>query len=316
MINNCQKNWFCFVLVFGLIMACILLPGVARAGFGISPGHIWNDRLHPGASFETEIILSRGHPVENLKAEAILDVPPEIQDWFSFYPGPVVLLPEGEKRVPLRIRIDVPEDAEFKHHRGHITIQTRPAEVVPGVGVGVLLGARMSVDLTVTELRIIDFIIRNLRVPDSEQGFNWGFIRLPGRVDFLMNVENIGNVKVAPHRVEIEVWDLAKHNLIAQGVDKSLRKVEPFDKQDVEANFWLNIDSGVYWAVIRVFKNEYEILRDEKLPLTITPFEMNLKDWLIVVGIIIIIIGIVLIILWKTGVLGKLILKIKKKCEA
>ena len=301
------------ILIISLLFV-LFWANVTQAGFGISPAHIFNDRLYPGAFFETRIILSRGNPSEDLKAKISVDAP-EFEDWLTFNPGKEFLLPEGEQRVPLFIKIDVPINARYKEYKGYINVRTSPLDFERRGGASIVLGARIDVDLDVTDLEFIDFKIRNLRVLDAEEGFDWWKIILPGKIRFLMNVENLGNIEAAPERVEIEVWDLNWKNLIAKGADNSLKKVEPFALKDVEASFYLRLEPGRYWTKVTVFKRGEEILREEKLPLQITPFEMSNKDWfnvfaVLLAPVVVIALG---VILFKK--IKRFILRIKRKNE-
>jgi hypothetical protein len=217
-------------VLFLAIFITLFWATTAGAGFGISPPYVINDRLYPGAHYEQKIVLSRGDPNEDLKAEITIDAP-EIENWFSFVPGKEFLLPKGQQQVAMTVSVDVPKDAKYKNYKGYIYVKTAPVEEEKKAGVAILLGARIDVDLTVTELKIIDFKIRDLRIPNSEEGFYWWKIKLPGKIKFLMNVENIGNTEAAPDKVEIEIYDLSWNNLLYKGEDKSLKKIKPFEKK-------------------------------------------------------------------------------------
>jgi len=294
-----------FVLI--IVLFVLFNADTISAGFGISPPYVISDRLYPGAHFEQEIVLSRGDPKEDLEAKITIDAP-EIEDWFDFNPGKEFLLPKGQQQVSIMVKVDVPEDADYKNYEGYIYIKTSPVEGDEKPGVSIALGARVDIDLIVTKLRIIDFKIRNLRIPDSEEAFHWWKIKLLGKIKFLMNVENIGNIETAPDRAEIEIYDLAWKNLLYQGEDNSLEKIKPFERKDIVAEFKNELKPGQYWSIVRVFKNEEEILREEKILLTIIPMEMSKGDWMIMAGIILgilIIIGIIIFIIWRRKKLKK-----------
>ena len=294
-----------FVLI--LILFILFNADTVFAGFGVSPPYVIGDRLYPGAHFEQEIVLSRGDPNEDLEAKITVNSP-EVEDWFDFKPGKEFLLPKGQQQVSMIVKVDVPEDADYKNYEGYIYIKTSPVAGEGKPGVSIALGARIDIDLTVTELKIIDFKIRNLRIPDSEEAFHWWKIKLLGKIKFLMNLENIGNIEATPNRVEIEIYDLAWKNLLYQGEDKSLRKIEPFQREDIMAEFKNELKPGQYWGIVKIFKNQEEILREEKILLTIVPMEMSKRDWMIVAGIILgilIIIGIIIFIIWRRKKLKK-----------
>ncbi len=298
-----------------LIFAILLILGwtnITLAGFGISPGHITNDRLYPGASFETKFILSRGNPTEDHQAQFSVDAP-EIEDWFTFLPSEQVLLPKGEQRVPVTVKIDVPKDAEYKNYKGYLNVKAVPVGGERESGVSVVLGARLDVNLNVSKVEIIDFVIRNPHVLWGKEGFHWWKIELPAKIGISMNVENTGNVDSAPGMVAIEVWGLNWKNMVAEGSGQPQEKVKPFEKKDIETVVKLDLEPGKYWALVKIFKDEEgkELLREAKLPLEVVPFKMSGKELAgiagLVAGIILVIIS--MVFLWKKGLLGKLIFR-------
>ena len=102
----------------------VLMDGTTvYAGFGITPPYLRNDRLTQGSEFTQEIILVRGDPIEDLKAEITLNVP-GIQDWITIDRGNEFLLPAGEKQVAMQITVRVPDNAAYERHQGSIRIRT------------------------------------------------------------------------------------------------------------------------------------------------------------------------------------------------
>jgi len=299
-----------------VLLSALAWVNIAQAGFGISPSQIKNYRLYPGAYYEKLFILSRGQPTEDLIARISVDFPndPEVEKWFTIEPETIIPLPKGEQRVAMTVKINVPEDAEYKSYSGYLHVGTAPAEAVEKPGIAVALGARIDVDLTVTKIEIIDYKIRKLDIPYSEEGFHWWRIKLPGKIKFLMTIENIGNVDATPAKVEIEVYDLDWKNLLYQGEDKSLEKVKPFDTKEIAAEFWHELKPGQYIGNFKIFKNEEEILKEGKFALNVTPMEMSRKDWLILGGVILgtlIFIGIIILVILKRK---KIIHFFKKLC--
>ncbi len=288
------------ILIIFLFLA-FAWTSTVQAGFGISPATIEAPNLGQGTHFEQKFVLSRGQPTEDLVANVSFEFPntPEAVKWFSVTPATSISLPEGEQRVEMFVKIDVPKDAQYKNYVGFMRVGVGPAETGSPQGVAISLGARIEINLNVTEIKIISFTIRDLRIPASEEGFHWWKIFLPGKINFVMNVENTGNVKAAPLKATIEVYDPQWKNLIYQKEDKSLEELEPFQKKDIAAGFWHKLAPGQYWSIIKVFKDEKEILREEKIFITIEQMTMSTKDWLLlggaVLGIIILITSAILI---------------------
>ncbi|MFH1648111.1 MAG: hypothetical protein ABIA11_00045 [Patescibacteria group bacterium] len=286
---------------------------IAQAGFGISPAQIQAHQLAPGSHYEQRFILSRGQPTEDLVANISFEFPNylEVLDWITIDPGDKILLPEGQQRVPMYVKIDVPKGAEYKTYLGSMRVGVSASEALQGQGVSISLGAKIDVSLMVTEIQIIEFKIKGFEIPPAEEGFNWWKIKLPGKVELLIDIENAGNVKAAPNRAEIEIYDLDKENLLYKGEDKSLEKIDSFDRKKIVASFKHRLEPGQYWTTFRVFKNEEELLKEDTVILTVTEMEMSTKDWLSLVGMILLI-----IILTGLGILKrkKIIQVIKKVC--
>ena len=67
-----------------ILSISLIMPTLA--GFGVSPPYVKNERLDRGSHYEQKIILVRGDPIEDLKAEITIDVP-GAQEWISIDKG-------------------------------------------------------------------------------------------------------------------------------------------------------------------------------------------------------------------------------------
>lgn len=272
------------VIILFLTLAWV---NTAQAGFGISPAQIQASNLAPGTHYEKNFNLSRGQPTEDWVANISFEFPdtPEVVKWISVEPKGEIPLPKGEQRVPLVVKIDVPKDAAYRDYNGFMRIGVGPVVEKQTGGVAISLGARIDISLNVTRVQIIDFKVRNPTIPSAEEGFHWWKINLPGKINLKIDVENTGNVKAAPYKVEIDVYDsYLWRSILYHGENESLKKLEPFEKKEITVGFWQKLKPGHYWSIVKVFKNDEEILIEEKLPVTITPMEMSKKDWLVLIG--------------------------------
>jgi len=251
-----------------LIVLSIFFQATAvSAGFGISPPYVKSNKLTPGTHYEQKITLLRSSADEELEASVTINAP-EISSWISIKEGDVFNLPKGELQIPMIVVVDVPADAALDNYKGYINIRITPKGKKTG-GVAIALGARVDIDLTVSNLTIFDFKIRKSEIVNFEELsfpwnmkiFSWFFYKL--RV--VMTMENLGNSKVSPTRVHVDITDISKKKTLASLDDKNIEKVNPFETTDVEANFPVNIGAGQYWALIKVYKDNEIVFTDDKI---------------------------------------------------
>jgi len=271
-------------LTIGIISFCMLLffADTVLAGFGISPPYVTNHNLSRGSNFEKDIWLTRGNPVEDLRAEIEIDVP-GANDWISVDKGNSFILPKGEQKISITVSVSVPKNAEYKSYPGFIRITTYPVNSAEGGGqVAIILGARIDVSLDVKDIEIFDFEIKRIIGPhDLEEGHNvlWWFS--PGKIKFDMEIENTGNVKVSPTKVLFEIYDGEKKSLIETITAKKIGKVDPFQTKNITAELSTKLAAGSYWAIFKIFKGD-EIVEEGETHLSILPRgEINPipKEW-------------------------------------
>ncbi len=250
-----------------LIVLSIFLQATAvSAGFGISPPYVRSDKLTPGTHYEQQITLLRSSADEELEATVVINAP-EISSWISIKDGEVFDLPKGKLQVPMIVVVDVPSDAALDVYKGYINVRITPKDKKSG-GVAIALGARIDIDLTVSNLTIFDFKIRKtdivnfeeLSFPWNMKIFSWFFYRL--RV--IMTLENLGNLDISPSRVHVNITDISKKKTLASLDDTSFDKVGPFEVGDIEANFPVGLSAGQYWALIKIYKDNEIIFTDDR----------------------------------------------------
>ena len=260
-----------------LVIILTLLIGfgwasTAFAGFGISPPYVKNNHIIPGSSYSQEINLLRSSAEEDLQANIEIDAP-EIASWITIDKGNKFLLPKGQLRVPMNVIVNVPRGADVGGYQGHINIKVSPVNS-GDAGVSVALGARVDVDLTITNETLSDFLIRIVTVPDIAQ-LEWPWNKWPlkwffYRVKAVINIENTGNVKIAPSKVHLDVYDLTEKNLLESTSDARLSKIAPFSTKEITASFPTNLPVGQYWSRVKVYKGD-EVINSYKLAFTVKP---------------------------------------------
>lgn len=241
-------------------------PG-ALAGFGISPPYLKNQQLAPGSKYVQNIMLLRSEAEEELRATVKINAP-DIVSWITIDKGNEFNLPKGQFQVPMAITVNVPKTAELGNYKGNINIKISSAGGAEGTGVSIALGARLDVDLVVTNVVYSDFLVRAASIPDFEMlGWPWRwsiFSHFLHRASVVLNIENLGNIKTAPSKVTLDIFDITKNRLLESASDSSLKEIEPFATAETIAHFPTKLNIGQYWGRVKVYKdstitNSYEI---------------------------------------------------------
>jgi len=251
----------------GILIFFLFFCQTAFAGFGISPPFLRNDNLTRGSYFEEKIYLVRGDPVEDSKVTITINVP-GADNWIKIDKGTSFILPKGERAVPIIVSVQVPNDAPYGRYTGFMRITVEPKEVQPGQ-VGIALGARVEVDLNVTERKIFNFIVRAVEFLDLEEGYKWLFFFIPGKLVMKMTIENTGNLAVTPTKVHLDIYDMLKSKIL-ESLDsvKIENKVLPFQTGNVFAIFKTKLPKGNYWVKYKIFK-EKDVVKEGELAINI-----------------------------------------------
>jgi hypothetical protein len=245
---------------------------VASASFGITPPYVRNTSLTRNSTYEQQILLVRGDPNMPLNAQIVIDAP-EIQDWIEIVEGNTILLPRGEQKVPMTVRIKVPSDADYREYEGKIRIRTQPTndQVADGV-VSISLGAQVDINLNVIDRVIEDFRVRKIDVTDLDEGHKLGWLFFPGKINFTMSLENTGNVNIAPSKVQFRIFDRTGAVLLEETHHTGkLKKIAPYATEDVVANLPTRLPAGSYMARYAIYNND-EIKQEGELNLSILPY--------------------------------------------
>lgn len=237
-----MRKEFILLLLFGFL----LLPSFALAGFGISPPYVENNWLVPGSHFEQTIMLSRSEAKEAAKVTVEIEAP-EIESWIKIDKGREFIFPSGINQYPMIVIVDVPENAGYSTYYGKLRIKLAPLEAKGQVTVAI--GAVADIKLRVSGEKFSDFKVRRVYIPDFEE---------EEPLKFVVELENIGNVKVRPSRVHLDIWDNF-HSQILKSLDiTQMSWVDSFKVGKSEGEAKVDLKSGQYWA-------EYEIYKDEEL---------------------------------------------------
>lgn len=286
----------------------MLCASYVQAGFGISPPFVRTKQpIFPGSHFEQKITLLRSDAEEELVARISVEAP-DIAGWITVKQGLEFDLPPGKLQVPMIVTVDVPDSAAVGNYQGHLNIQIVPKNRNTGGGVAIALGARVDIDLEVTDVAFIDFVIKRITIPEFEKlrkPWNWKiFSYFFERLEAVMKIENVGNVAVAPSKVHIDVYDLTEKRLLESYDDKSIAKIEPFSTKSVKASFPTKLGVGEYWAKIRVYK-ENKIIHNDKIIFAVKPAgsinngrPLGVWPWVLMGSYITLILVFIVVLVW------------------
>ncbi len=261
-----------FTGVLLTVLLFLFLVPEAHAGFGITPPYVRNASLIRNASYEQTILLVRSDPSSALKADVSVDVP-GINDWFTIKEGNSFLLPAGQDKVPMTVVVKVPDNAPYKTYTGNLRIKTSaPDGQVAGGAVSISLGAQVDVEITVIDKQIKDFRVRKIGLSDLNEGHKLGWLYFPGKINFEMFLENIGNVKIAPSKVVFRIYDPSGQVLLEETEHTNrITKINPFDQATVIAELPTHLPRGTYLARYQIFNGD-EIKQEGELNMNILPY--------------------------------------------
>ena len=262
-----------FVRLFVLTLAVFFIATQTTfAGFGVTPPYVTNVSLTRNSVYEQTIFLVRSDPSTDLKATITIDVP-GVNEWFTIVEGQEFLLPKGEQKVPMTVKVVVPDDADYKQYKGNVRIKTgAPDGIVAGGAVSISLGAQIDVDITVIDKKIRDFKVRKIGISDLNEGHKLGWLYFPGKIRFEMLIENIGNVPVSPTDVVFRIYDKSGNVLLEETHHKGkITEIDPFMTETVYAELPTKLPSGSYLARFEI-KNDETVKLQGEVNLSILPY--------------------------------------------
>ena len=266
-----MNKYFTLALFLPAFLFLLGAP-IAHAGFGITPPYVKNTSLIRNSTYEQQILLVRGDPNTAQKAEVTVDAP-EIASWIQVVEGDVIPLPRGEQKVPMTVRIVVPEDAEFKTYTGSIRIRTVPEDgsVTEGA-VSISLGALVDIELTVIDKEIKDFRVRKVGVAELNEGHKFWWLFFPGKIKFDMFLENTGNVDVSPSKIEFKIYERTGAVLLEETKNiGKVPKIKPYGTETVIAEIPTRLPAGSYVARYKIY-NDDEVKQEGDLSLSVVPY--------------------------------------------
>lgn len=243
-----NKNKIISIFLASLVFLTGVLfvnAGKASAGFGIAPATISNNVLTTGSEYEEEITVFHGGLAESLRAGIDVAIP-GAEDWISFDKGKSFTLSKGSDKTTVKMKIKVPEKAEYKRYSGVVIFRSEAPKLPKDATVAFALAAQMEVEFTVIEKKIGDFEVKGIKVADAKEGAN-------SVVTLIL--KNKGNISVAPTKVVMDILDSSRTKTVSSKESvKVLGEVKPFKTGEVKVEFPTGeLKPGSYWAKLRVY---------------------------------------------------------------
>ena len=248
-----HKKTRIFLLLLVSLVLFTVQKEVALAGFGVSPPYLSNKNLIPGSFYEQDVYLVQSQPDVDLNTVVTIDAG-KINNWIRIENGNNFIIPKGTQQFPMRIDVTVPPNAGLGEYKGLITINTYPIGSQKS-GVSVTLGGTVAVDLNVTSVKFSSFSIQNIRIPNVVIG---------SPINFIIKVKNDGNIDAGPTKVALTFFDKYHSKALDEQEQLISDKVPPFQTKDVSVQFKNNLDIGQYWADVKIYSDEKQIV-DSKI---------------------------------------------------
>jgi hypothetical protein len=173
----------------------------------------------------------------------------------------------------MTVVVTVPENAPYKTFTGNIRVKTgAPDGQVAGGAVSISLGAQIDVEITVIDKQIKDFRIRKIGLPDLNEGHKVAWLYFPGKINFEMLLENIGNVKIAPSKVLFRIYDPSGQILLEETTHtNSISKVKPFEQESIVAELPTRLPKGAYLGRYQIWNGE-DLKQEGEISMNILPY--------------------------------------------
>jgi len=241
-----------------------LFPPCVYASFGISPSDFTFENIIPGETVEKEFLISRTESEKEARIVIEADVEGANQ-WIKVEPGVSFPILRGEKTKKMKVKVSIPEDAPLRNYEGFIVVKILEGEGTPGVSL--VKGVGIAVNLITTKIEVNRLLVRKMEMPNVMKG---------DPIRLILTIENQGNKKSKPQKIEIKVYDIA-NNLLFEGEDLDFESIEPSLTKDITAEFKNNLIEGEYYAFVTVVFQD-KPLREEKLVFNVKEKEESISE--------------------------------------
>lgn len=242
------------ILILVTVLMVLTYPDLAF-GFGVSPPWVKSDHLLRGSHLEQTIYLVQSDPKTDYRAEVEFSLEAsKIKDWLTIDSGMEFVIPAGVQKFPLKITVDVPQDAELGEYKGYIWISGKPEKEGQ---VTTVAGGTIELALKITDKEFSDWILRDLGIRNLGKDEK--------TIKVYLRVENLGNVKTRPSKVRLDVYDNYHQKLLMSGEDADLEWIPPFQIKEIAAEFSVSLIAvQQYWGKIEIYKGDELLLADKR----------------------------------------------------
>lgn len=252
---------------FVFIALCVSIfsnISVTKAAFGVSPPWVRNDHLLPGSSFEEIIYLSRNETDGAMQVVTKFTGDKDLLKWIAIRNKDNLIFQPGQTVVPMTVAVEIPQTAELRDYKGGIFVTLEPLGGSAGGGqVAIMLGAHISVELSVIDQAVTDYKVKGMSVE-----------RLEENEPFSVNVKvaNTGNTDVSDIEGEIDIYDSTRTEVIKSMPFNPLSEPVAADKTEEVKMVFENyiLENGEYWVNVKATKDG-EAVYEDRFPQRVGP---------------------------------------------
>jgi len=289
------KKKILFLFPTLLLFAFFATP--VLADLGLSPSDWAEPSAMPGQEIKKVFFLSRSDASEDLNFTTKING--EIANWLTIENGSTFKIPKGEQQYPVSITLKVPKDAAVKQYKGEIRLSSSSG-APQGGQIGVVLGALIRIDLTVSNKPFINYNIFQIEAPVQESGEN---------VEIVLNINNEGNVEAKPTKVEINIFNkFYSAKLTSQTIEdfSKIKGVPAFSQGKISLNIPFHLEPEQYWADIVVYQDDkvlktdhltFEVVKAGTLKKNILVGLQGVSSWILWAGVALLVVVIIVIVI-------------------
>lgn len=260
-----MKKYF----ILAILSFVFLYVSLARAGFGISPPYVKNDYLLPGTSYTQEITVSRSEADQEWKINIKPELPDEIAPWFTYEFEGKNMIPKSQQFAILKIKVDVPKDAEQKEYRGAIRLVGGPSKNAKfsGTGAKIALGAKIDVALKVLSEEKKDLQVNSIGILDTKT--NEPLVAA-------ITAQNNGNIYDGLNKVKLEIFDSKKITTVDTLESEIKEEIMPQETRELKIEFPNKYKSGKYLANLKIYYGD-KIIKEQEATFQIKGMRGEMK---------------------------------------
>jgi hypothetical protein len=244
-----KTNKFLSSLIAVFVGVILFTPAHAlAAAFGVSPPWIENENLKPGSNFVYVINLSANELPDDMIVTPTFEGASEVAQWLTIQNQDSLVMPKGEKMVPMSVNVNIPADAKIGKYEGNLKLSLTPKGNGNSKDIAVLLGSNIAIKLGVIDKDVNDYWVQTISADPIAEGQSVGL-----KID----VKNLGNTDLTSVPTKASVIDMKTGEKLASGSPDMLNvPVYPQTMGSAEFSFPApDLKAGDYWLDVESFKD-------------------------------------------------------------